>query len=88
MGNGDAVSSEAAFLRIRFEPNDVVVVERAQAIGNILGSQNTGTCTYRGKLDRARRRVEGKYSCTWGGTDLPWSAVIDPKAPGRAQIAK
>lgn len=81
-------SREAARLRIRFEQNDVVVVERSQEVGKPAGSQYTGTCTYRGKLDRARNRVEGTYSCTWGGTNLPWSAAIDPKPQSGSQIAK
>jgi hypothetical protein len=66
---------ETATLRIRFEQQDVVVVERTQRHD----SKTRGTCTYRGTLDRTRNRVAGRYSCTFGGTDLPWSAVIDPK---------
>jgi hypothetical protein len=65
--------NEAATLRIRFEQQGAVVVERTQ---RSQGSTVSGTCMYRGTLDRSGTQVTGRYSCSFGGDDLPWSATI------------
>ena len=40
-----------------------------------------GSCTYEGFLDAGGWHVNGRYECSWGGGNLPWSATLGAGHP-------
>ena len=44
-------------------------------------SDARGTCTYEGFLHASGWNVNGRYECSWGGGNLPWSATLGTGHP-------